>query len=810
MSLLPFHRRLNIQVTLPITVIAFLIVGLLGYIVERGQNQIALYNAQLELRSMLVVAQGSLNRIFGFGRYDSVGEALSEFQVHPRVTKTAILSPTGELASYYSANAISPHLRTFVQHLGRQQIAEVARSGVTIMQYHPEHNHFIAMVPVVSGKVVGNQQLHNVFIVEYEHARNWYTFANVIFNELVLFLTVLLLVGIILWVILQRKIVRPVRRLMVGVDKLARRESLQDFDIHSDNELGLLGDSLRDAALQREQHEKQLLRFSSAVEQSHDSIVITNLAGEIEYVNKAFTDITGYSLADVQGRNPKILSSGETPRSSYDAMWTALVAGRSWQGELYNLKKNGEPYREWVTIAPLRSPSGDITHYIATKQNITERRAAEAQVQYLAYYDVLTGLPNRTQCQEILQQFLDERDYSTRGAVALLDLDGLQRINDVRGFEFGDLILLAVTERIGHVMKAEPEARVGCLGGDLFAVLFPTRSAGREATVNRVEFMVKDLLAELAEPMLIEGERISITASAGIVVYPEYGDNPEAILRHAETAVHNAKDAGGNQIAVYNPAYSYALEQRFEVERELREAIANNQLELYLQSQQLSNGEVVGVEVLVRWNHPTKGIVSPGVFIPIAEMSDLIVDLGRWILRAALHVLKHLPGQQTLAINISPRQFRKYDFVYQIEREVVKSGVDASRLILEVTENLLVDDVDDVVAKMKALQKSGVQFSIDDFGTGYSSLSYLSQLPLHELKIDQSFVQGIGEEEKEQLVETVIAMGNNLNLRVVAEGVETKQQVEFLSACSAQVVCQGYYFAKPIPASEYLANQSQQ
>jgi len=286
-------------------------------------------------------------------------------------------------------------------------------------------------------------------------------------------------------------------------------------------------------------------------------------------------------------------------------------------------------------------------------------------------------------------------------------------------------------------------------------------------------------------------------------MYPEFGDTPESIIRHAETAVHHAKETGGNQLMVYNPSYSYALEQHFEIERALRDAIGTEQLQLHMQPQQLPDGKLVGIEILCRWQHPELGDVSPGVFIPIAEKSDLIVQLGKWIITRALEIAAELPEDLTVAINISPRHFRKYDFVYFIERQLVRSGVSPNRLILEITENLLVDDIQDITLKMKTLKETGVQFSIDDFGTGYSSLSYLTTLAIDELKIDQGFVQGIGHSNQDKIVETIISMGQHLGLRIVAEGVETKEQLDFLQRLSTDVVCQGYYFHKPITFDDF-------
>lgn len=803
MKSLPLWQRVSLQITVPIVLIAFIILGALSYYLIKVQQEEAFQRAELELRSMVVVAQGSMNRIFAINRADAVAELLSEIHVHPQVQHAAVLDTEGEFLRYYNVNIVDPSVAEFIADFPVDDLRRAARSGVTQIRYHQPHNHFVAIVPVLSGPELGIELRRNLLVVSYAHGNAWYKISAIAFDELIIFVSVLFVLGVLLWLGLQAVIARPISELVGRLRQFANHETVQPLQGRRYNELSLLGEALVSAANVREQYERRLHKLSAAVEQSSDSIIITDLQARIEYVNQAFTTITGYHADEVIGRNPKFLASGNTPKSTYESMWSALIQGKVWQGELYNRRKDGQEYREWATISPLRDDHGSITHYLASKQNITEKRAAEAQLQYLAYYDVLTGLPNRAKCLELLGEFLEQRVARKFGAVVLFDLDGLQRINDVRGFEFGDKLLLAISERLMAITRHQTGAVLGNLGGDLFSLMLPATSE-REHILVHAKVLVQEILEEISREIVISAESLTITASAGMVLYPEFGDVPEAIIRHAETAVHNAKDAGGNQLAVYNPAYSYQLEQRFEIERELRDAITLNQLELYLQPQQHTDGSMVGVEVLCRWLHPERGMVPPGLFIDIAEKSDLIVELGDWILHQAVLLLAKLPSHMTLAINISPRQFRKYDFVYKIERLLLRSGIEPQRLVLEVTENLFVEDFTDIALKMNTLKQSGVQFSIDDFGTGYSSLGYLNQLPLDELKIDKSFIDGIGDEQKEKLVETVISMGKHMGLRVVAEGVETPQQVDYLRAQAADIICQGYYFAKPMPAAELI------
>lgn len=798
-----FWFRLSTQITIPIIAIAIALMAALTYYLINAEQEHGRTRAEIELRSMVVVAQGSLNRMFE-ARVNTVQELLSEFHVHARVKNAGIISANGDILFSYPLNMINGEFPSLVKNLDRTMLKNVATTGVTSVAYHANHHHFIALVPVRTNPELGVRTDYNLFLVEYSYPNNWYSMEQFDLGKLSIFAVILLLLGLLLWFTLQWLVAIPATQVMHALQRIGNGESIDDLKLSRPNEIGALIQMIKAAAKQRQQYERSLQRLSAAVEQSSDSIVITDLGGQIEYVNKAFTIITGYQPEEVIGKNPRILQSGRTPKKTYEDMWSTLTQGNIWGGELYNRRKDGTEYREWATITPLRNDNGEVVNYLASKQNITDRRAAEDQIHRLAFYDVLTGLPNRTNCLNLLGTILEERERSKLGVVALIDIDGLQRINDVRGFEFGDTILKTISERLTAALSLENEAVLGNLGGDLFAVILPPHYNKRDQALNSASYLLKSLLAEVAQPILVNGEYANVTASAGMVVYPEYGDSADAIIRHAETAVHNAKDAGGNQTSVYNPAYSYALEQRFEIEHDLRIALEQNQLELYLQPQSNAQGEVVGAEVLLRWQHPVKGLISPGVFIPIAEQSDLIVDVGKWVLHEALKLLKQLPAPLTLAINISPRQFRKFDFVYVVERELLRSKVDSSRLIIEVTENLLVDDISDIVAKMQELKKSGVQFSIDDFGTGYSSLAYLNRLPLDELKIDQSFIQSIGDPNKEKLVETILSVTDHMKLRVVAEGVENQEQVEYLAGRASQVICQGYWFGKPAPAQEWL------
>lgn len=802
---LRWWQRLSVQITLPMLVAMLAILVGLSYFMIAAQQQAALRSAQLELRTSLAVAQGSFNRMYTSDRTIAIPELLSEIHVHPRIANAVIVNAGKELVAVYEPNLIQGDVQRFIDEVDADLLARVAATGKTNIRFHPEHSHLVAAAPIIESLSVNRQTQRNVLVVEYMHAPHWYQLAGIPWWPLGLLLLLFFVVGLALWLGLQRFIAQPASKLVTAVAQLGRHGFVNDqqLPLRLPNEFGVLAHNIRQASKERRHREAQLRKLSAAVEQANESIMITDLDGKIEYVNPAFCETTGYSADEVIGKNPRILSSGRTPDSDYEALWQCLSEGKTWQGELYNQTKDGVEFREWATISPLRDDQGRTSHYLASKLNITQRVEAEAKIEYLAYYDVLTELPNRTSCIQHLARVLSTANTNKFGAVALFDLDGLQRINDVRGFEFGDAILKATASRIRACVANEDGAFVANLGGDLFAVVLAPQLQTSEQVLADAQLLVKLILGEISQPLRVQGEQLSVTASAGIIIYPENSESADAIIRHAETAVHSAKDAGGNQTSIYDVSYSTELEKRYEIERELREAINGEGLELYLQPQMSKAEELVGVEVLVRWQHPDKGMISPADFIPIAEQTDLIVDLGKWIVRHALLELKRLPAPLTLAINISPRQFRKYDFVYCIERALEESGADASRLVLEVTENLFVDDTNEIALKMKTLQQSGVQFSIDDFGTGYSSLAYLRKLPLQELKIDKSFVQEIENAEQRTIVDSVIAIAKNLGLRIVAEGVETRAQADYLASRDESVVLQGYLFDKPLAVKAF-------
>ncbi len=558
--------------------------------------------------------------------------------------------------------------------------------------------------------------------------------------------------------------------------------------------------------------EAALRKLLRAVEQSPESIVITDLQEDIEYVNDAFVRRTGYARDEVVGGASARFSSNGLAPAQREGLRSTLARGDSWAGEQVNYRKDGQALIESVVVAPIRQPDGHVSHYVELKQDITERKRAADEIHRLAHFDSLTSLPNRFMLMERLSvlQGRPGRPPVAQHALLLLDLDRFTTFNDARGSEMGDRLLCAVALRLSEILPAQ--GLLVRVAGDEFAVVLHSLGADASLAGSQALLFAEKLQAALLRPMLLDGdtEEAQLGASVGITLYPQTADDgAHDALRRAGTALHRAKQAGGGRAAFFEQGMGEAAEQRFRVERELRQAVGAGELRLYLQSQVDVLGQLTGAEVLVRWQHPRDGLVAPGVFIPIAEESDLIVGVGDWVLAQSCAVLA-LPAFKArglrLSVNLSARQFRQTRFVPQLRALLAASGADPRLLTLEVTEGLVIEDFDDVVAKMHELAALGVDMSLDDFGTGYSSLAYLKRLPIQEIKIDRSFVHDAPTNADDGvLVEGILSVARHFGLRVVAEGVETRAQADFLSQRAPDIVYQGYLFGRPEPDVDWLA-----
>jgi len=502
-----------------------------------------------------------------------------------------------------------------------------------------------------------------------------------------------------------------------------------------------------------------------------------------------------------------MLKSDRQDAKFYQGMWERLGRDRFWQGEIWNTRKDGEVFPGWLSITAVTDEESRVTHYIATFTDITRQKQAENTIHNLAFYDPLTTLPNRRLLQDRLQHRLASSARNQRhGAILFIDLDNFKELNDTKGHDVGDLLLVEVAGRLqACVRSADTVARQG---GDEFVIILDDMSTETEQAAVQAETIADKIRSAINQPFMLQGYEYHGSPSIGISLFRGHENTVDELLKRADNAMYQAKRSGRNAIRFFDPATHAAMEVRIALETDLRRAVPENQLRLYYQMQVDHTGHILGAEVLLRWQHPERGLVPPLHFIPLAEESGLILSIGHWVLQTACVKLKAwesdpIARHLQLAVNVSARQFRQADFVEQVCAVLDATAIDPARLKLELTESLVLDNVNDTIVKMQALKDIGVSFSMDDFGTGYSSLAYLSQLPLDQVKIDQSFVRNIGVKNTDAvIVQTIIGMANNLGLNVIAEGVETLEQRDFLERNGCPNY-QGYLFGRPVPVGEF-------
>ena len=541
-----------------------------------------------------------------------------------------------------------------------------------------------------------------------------------------------------------------------------------------------------------------------AIESSVNAIFITDgLAGDgpIIYVNPAFERMTGYPAADAIGQNPNFLHKEDTEQRGARSLRAAMAKQLPERAIIRLYRRDGSPLWSDTTIAPVRDESGRVTHYIGVLNDVTETKRYQEALEFQANHDVLTGLPNRNLMQDRIRQAIVHADrYHTLVAVSLLNLDSFGLINDTLGRDNGDRILKELSLRISTTVRTlDTLAR---LAGDEFALV-----SFDHASEDAVSAELQRVHDALSRPFVVDGREIYVTASAGVVLYPQDGKDVEELLRNANAAMQRAKERGKDSLQFYAPEMNARIGERLDLYGKLRHALERSELLLHYQPQvNLRTGAVVGVEALIRWKHPELGMVSPGRFIPLAEETGLITSIGEWVLRMACAQNRKWQDAGiapiTVAVNLSARQFAQKDLVQNVARVLRETRLEARYLELELTEGMVMHNPAEAIVTLNALRDMGVQLSIDDFGTGYSSLNYLKRFPVHRLKIDQSFVRDITTDADDAaIVRAVISLGHTLNLKVIAEGVETAEQLQFLrlSACDEK---QGYYFSKPLPVED--------
>ncbi len=548
-------------------------------------------------------------------------------------------------------------------------------------------------------------------------------------------------------------------------------------------------------------------RIAAIVFDSHESMVITDANAVILKVNSAFTESTGYAAEEVIGKNPRIFKSDRHDTDFYRGMWETLRCTGTWQGEIWDRRKDGTIYPKWLTISAVKSGRGTVTNYVGIQYDITERKKTEEKINHLAFFDQLTGLPNRTLLLDRIKQAMAASDRnSTYGALLFIDLDKFKTLNDTLGHDVGDLLLQQVAQRLTHCVRAGDT--VARLGGDEFVLLLPDLGVNIKEALTQAETVGNKILSELNQTYQLRDLAYHSTASIGITIFLDRNVPIDDLMKQADMAMYKSKAMGRNMVRFFDPEMEAAVMKRAALEEDLWCALEEKQFLLHYQAQVTAEGEVTGVEALVRWSHPQRGMVSPADFIPLAEETGLILPLGRWVLETACTQLARwakVPGMDhlTIAINVSAHQFQRSDFVAQVLTILCDAGANPKRLKLELTESILVSDVEEIIAKMGALKSEGISFSLDDFGTGYSSLAYLKRMPLDQLKIDRSFVRDVLTDPNDAAItQTIVALAKGLGLGVIAEGVETEGQWAFLAAAGCKAY-QGYLFSRPLPLDAF-------
>lgn len=614
----------------------------------------------------------------------------------------------------------------------------------------------------------------------------------------------LLVLTLMIGLLVRRIVIAPIGKINQRLLSLSRGDLMSELELDAAVELERLAESVNALArsLQLQQERESDLRLAAQViDNASEGVVVTDPQGTIRSVNPAFTKITGYEPEEVTGKTPSLLKSDRQDAAFYEEMWETLRRTGVWQGELWNRRKDGRLYSQWLNISTITDEDGNAAHYVGIFIDTTKEHQAREHLRRLAYHDPLSGLPNR-------QLFNDQLDLSLLNAqregrsvaVLFVDLDRFKDINDTLGHTFGDRLLPLVAARLKRCLRAEDT--LARLGGDEFTVILHDLERPDDAPN-----VAKKILESFTDPFKLDGRVCYLSASIGISVSPDHGDDRESLLKHADIAMYRAKEEGRNRYCLYSAKMSERSLERLDLENDLRRAVENQDLQVVFQPQvDTLSGKLVGVEALARWHHATQGWISPAVFIPMAEDIGLIGQIGEWVLRMACSQAQQWRaeglGPVRMAVNISGRQLRDNRLLHVVRETLEESGLDACCLKLELTESVLMENAELAIATLDSIHEMGIQISIDDFGTGYSSLSYLKQFAISELKVDRSFIKGIpNDSDNEAIATAIIVMAHALGLTVTAEGVETEDQLMFLRERGCDRI-QGYLFGAPMPARE--------
>jgi len=547
--------------------------------------------------------------------------------------------------------------------------------------------------------------------------------------------------------------------------------------------------------------EKELSLASKVFEKMSEAVVVTDENNNYISVNPAFTRITGYTQEEVIGKNPRIMASGRHDLLFYQKMWEAINTTGHWQGEIWDRRKNSEIFPKWLSIVAVKDNTGQFQNYLAVFSDISERKAADERIHFMAHYDALTELPNRILLHDrILQAILYAKRQQTRVAILFLDLDRFKTINDTLGHSFGDLLLQAVAERLRNCLRSSDT--IARLGGDEFIVVIPDLHEADHAGK-----IAQKILNTISRHYVIRDIEVHTTVSIGISLFPDDGTANEELISNADVAMYRAKESGKNTYQFFAPTMNKSSYERWTIENKLRRALERQEFVLHYQPQiDVTTKQIIGAEALVRWQNPEMGLVPPDMFISLAEENGLIVPIGEWVLWEACR--QNSAWQQqgvppiSIAVNLSAMQFHQRNLSKMVANVLQMTSLQPTWLELEITETGIMKNAE-AINTLNSLKQMGIKLAIDDFGTGYSSLSHLKKFPLDNLKIDKSFVQDvIKNQDDAAIVSAIIGMAKSLNLQVIAEGVETKEQLDFLYAHDCFKM-QGYYFSRPLPAGDF-------
>ena len=554
---------------------------------------------------------------------------------------------------------------------------------------------------------------------------------------------------------------------------------------------------------QSKKDEEHIRLLSTTVEQSSNEVIITDTSGTIIYVNPMFSENTGYTYEEAVGSNSNIVQSGEMPESFYNELWNTIKSSHSWKGEIINRKKNGERFWQSMSITPILDETGNISHYLSLKADISKQKEAEKQLRYQAEHDLLTNLPNRPVLLDQLEQSIQHsKDKKVRSAVLFMDLDNFKDVNDTLGHISGDFLLQLVAKRLQQCI--EPKDIIARLGGDEFAII-----QNQIQTISEASELAEKAIKAITAPFQIEDHLLHIGISIGITLIPDDGDTTRTLLSNADIAMYSAKATSGSHYKFFDHELQLVIKHKREIETQLHQAISNHELNLLFQPKiAIETGRLVGAEALIRWNSNSLGPISPAEFMPIAEQSGLIIELGEWVLNQTLYLISSWIesglSPPKIAVNLSAIQLKDVNLIADIKNKLTEYKVDSSYLELEITETAAMSDPEFSLAQLISIQALGISLAMDDFGTGYSSLSYLASLPIDRIKIDRSFVNDIQDSKQARaIIESIIHLGNIMEKKVIAEGVEDKAQLALLGELGCHEA-QGYFISKPISSDLFV------